>query len=173
MHFESILLLAYYHPRYIDMLKGCDKKLKAHGYKVTRLFADKHYKAEVLASLQKPFGLVIYFGHGEPGVLSGYRNILQEEFYNSSKKVIPRVVLALSCCSLDKKGPSSLADRFVSENLALKVIGYKGKVRFEDNRKILEKVCDELIETSELDDERIFSIAQQFKSFYRLRSSPI
>ena len=160
MPFKSILLLGFYHPRYINALLENGKVLEDQGFAVTYLMADKHYKEEVLDHLLRPYDLVIYFGHGEPGAIGGYRSICQDELPNSNQRQ-QRTVALLCCSSLEIAEQMSLGEQFLSNGLATKVVGYRGKISFEKNKKMLLNYCSSLSIEKTIRPPEIESLAKK------------
>ena len=158
---KSILLLAYYHPRYIVPLRQLGERLAKLSFVVTPLFADEHYKSEVIEHLRQPFDLVIYFGHGEPGVLSGYRGICQEELPRNKSLSLPQTLIILSCSSLDQTPDGSIADNFISRGLAENVIGYQGKIKYKANKKFLELIGLRLEQDNDLNILSLQALAEK------------
>jgi len=155
---ESVLLLGFYHPRYVDPLRTWADRLRAVGCSVTEGYPDTWYPEDVLDALTTPRDLVVYFGHGEPGAWSGLGRI--DAAAVASVEGEPHRLVLSACCSTfegkragsegsqensdgaaeggDGERAQSVGAAFLEGGLAEAVVGYDDRIRHDDNRDVLD-----------------------------------
>jgi len=154
---ESVLLLGFYHPRYVEALRTWADRLRAAGCSVTEGYPDTWYPEDVLDALAAPRDLVVYFGHGEPGAWSGLGRI-DAATVASVEGEPHRIVLSCCCSTFEKSAgcdgsqedtdgaagggdgepPRSVGAAFLGSGLAESVVGYDDRIRHDDNRDVLD-----------------------------------
>ena len=137
-----ILLLAYYHPRYMKPLMYWGGVFRSIGWSVKEMYPDAFYKEDVLDELAHDYDLIVYFGHGVPGAWNGFSFITSDDIGRVSNNK-NRIVISLSCYSLCSVNGNSIWDAFLSGSSApgvVSVIGYDDRVKYEDNLKVLEEL---------------------------------
>jgi hypothetical protein len=139
-----ILLLAYYHPRYMKPLMYWGGVFRSIGWSVKEMYPDAFYKEEVLDELANDYDLIVYFGHGIPGVWNGFGFITSGDIacVPNNKS---RIVISLSCYSLC--GRKSIGDAFLSGSSASSVIGYDDRIKYEENIKVLDGLFSAIAES--------------------------
>ncbi|WEL20399.1 hypothetical protein [Halorhabdus sp. BNX81] len=146
---EQVLLLGFYHPRYLTPLRSWADRLRAVGCTVTEGYPDTWYAEDALDALGRRRDLVVYFGHGEPGAWTGLGRINADDVTSVEGK--PHRVVVSCCCSAfegdgdgngSDEGKRSIATAFLDGGLAECVVGYDGRVRYEDNRAVLDHLLE-------------------------------
>ena len=152
-----ILLLAYYHPRYMGPLKYWGKLFRRKGWTVKEMYPDAFYKEDVLEELEKDHDLVIYFGHGIPPAWSGFGTIGFDDIAKIKSKSNKKVIISLSCGSLSSLNGKNIAEAFIGNSLASYVIGYKDRIRYKDNLDVVNQVFSLLLDSEDLEIEFLVS----------------
>lgn len=149
-----ILLLAYYHRRYMAPLAIGAGTLRKRGHLVREMYPDLYYNEDVLEELRRaPYDCILYFGHGMPGAWAGFSTISAEALCATPPARQVGLVISLACHGFtpDKKGHSlcrSLVESCFSEHVA----GFKGEVLFEHNLTRAEAVLRLLAESNRPDE---------------------
>lgn len=148
---ESVLLLGFYHPRYVEPLQTWADRLRAVGCSVTEGYPDTWYPEDVLEALATPRDLVVYFGHGEPGSWTGLGRIqatdvasVEMDAVTSAETPGRHAVVANCCCHAfsSQDGGPSMAEAFFRGGLADTVVGFEDDVRHSHNRETLDALLD-------------------------------
>jgi len=134
-----ILLLAYYHPRYIKPLKQWGELLHEKGWNVTEMYPNAFYKEDVLEEFSKDYDVIVYFGHGMPGAWCGFGFISAMDFIKVKPKSSSRIIFCFCCHSMSSKNGNCLGKVFIENSLATLVLGYNGWIKYEKNLEILER----------------------------------
>jgi hypothetical protein len=142
------LLIGSYMPKYTIPLHKCALLLRNHGWRVCEMYKDKYYKEDILRVLQKGFKCIIYFGHGKAGALSGYNGITIAEIKILRIRRPSEMAFCLNCSSLEEKKGISFAEALVNYGVARLAVGYKSKVRYEDNLNALTAITERLCHKS-------------------------
>ncbi|MFW6435807.1 MAG: hypothetical protein ACOCY1_05440 [Halovenus sp.] len=137
---ESVLLLGFYHPRYVEPLQTWAKRLRAVGCSVTEGYPDTWYPEDVLEALATARDLVVYFGHGEPGAWTGLGRIEAADL--AAIDGDPHRVVLHSCCHAFDGEERSIAGAFLSAGLAEWVVGYDRRVHTDTNRTTLDRLLE-------------------------------
>ncbi len=151
----KILLLGYYSPKYIKPLQTWAKNLKASGHIVKEMYPDEYYKEDVLTALKLDYELVIYFGHGIPSRWSGFGGISCEELAQIRNPNPNRILLGMSCYSINEAEGKGAAKVLAESSYAGIVAGYKDRIRYEDNLENLDKIMQLLINNGGLTKEEL------------------
>ena len=142
-----ILLLAYYHPRYMKPLMYWGGVFRSIGWTVKEMYPDEFYKEDVLEELANDYDLIVYFGHGFPGTWNGFSFITSDDIGRVSNNK-NRIVISLSCYSLC--GKKSIGDAFLSSSSTssvISVIGYDDRIKYEENLKVLDELFSAIAES--------------------------
>jgi hypothetical protein len=136
-----ILLLAYYHPRYMRPLRQWAAALRENGHTVREMYPDAYYKEDVLRELCCDYDLVVYFGHGVPTGWSGFSHISVQDLATLDNQRPDRVVLSLSCYSLTTSG-ANIGSALLENAYAGLVGGYQEAIWYEDNKRNLDLIME-------------------------------
>lgn len=136
-----ILLLAYYHPRYMKPLKQWAAVLRENEHEVREMYPDSYYKEDVLQELGNDYNLVVYFGHGVPTGWSGFSHISVQDLAALNNQRSDRVVLSLSCYSLTTSG-TNIGTALLANAYAGLVGGYQEAICYEENKKTLDLIME-------------------------------
>lgn len=137
---ESVLLLAYYHPRYVEPLEAWGDRLRVAGCTVAVRSHATWYARDVLEALSVPRSLVCYFGHGVPGAWRGFATVDAAALRAVESPGRHRLVASLCCHAFVGDGGSSVAEALLEGELAATVVGHQGAVRYERNRDTLDRL---------------------------------
>lgn len=137
---ESVLLLAYYHPRYVEPLEAWGERLRVAGCRVAVRSHATWYVHDVLEALSIPRSLVCYFGHGVPGAWRGFATVDAAALRAVESPAPHRLVASLCCDAFAADGGSSVAEALLDGGLATTVVGHEGTVRYEQNRDTLDRL---------------------------------
>lgn len=159
-----ILLLAFYHPRYMEPMKRWGGLLRRKGWDVTEMYPTDYYKEEVLNEFTKNYDMIVYFGHGVPGAWCGYGFICADDFEKIKHGSHGRIILSLCCFSLCEDRGKSLGDAFISNSLASFVFGYKGSIRYDENLEVLNRIFTILTDTDECNFDFLKSTLNNFNN---------
>lgn len=161
---KQILLLAYYHPKYIKPLMRWGKILTHQGWHVTEMYPDAYYKEDVLNELEKEHDVIVYFGHGVPGAWCGFGFISANDFTQIRSSNPNRIILSLSCYSLSAYCQKSIGDVLINISLARCVIGYKDRIKYEENLDILNQIFTVLLNSDNCNLDALRSIMNNFRN---------
>jgi len=160
----NILLLAFYHPRYMIPLKRWGDLLSQRGWCVTQMYPDAYYKEDILAEFRKDYDVTVYFGHGIPGAWCGYRFISTKDFEQVRSINFNRIVLSLSCYSLNTAYGKSLGEVLIDNFLAKCVIGYEDRVKYEENLEFLNRIFTLLLNGDNYNFNVLQSVVNDFRN---------
>jgi len=135
-----ILLLAFYHPKYMGPLKYWGDLLSRKGWDVTEMYPNAYYKEDVLGEFSKDYDVIVYFGHGVPGAWCGFSFISANDFTQIRSPNPNRIILSLSCYSLNTECGKSIGEVLIDNSLARCVIGYKDRIKYEENVELLNQI---------------------------------
>ena len=136
----NILLLAFYHPRYMVPLNQWGNLLGQRGWNVTQMYPDTYYKEDIITEFSKDYDVIVYFGHGVPGAWCGYRFIRIKDFEQIKSIKNNLGVMSLSCYSLSNKRGKSLGEVLINSSLAEYVIGYEDRIKYKENLELLNHI---------------------------------
>jgi len=147
----SVLYLGYYHPRYLNVLCEWAAVLRRCGCTVVERYPNRYYKESIVRELGQRHEVITYFGHGRPGAWSAYRGITIEDWRQGHRLAQNRIVLSFSCYSLDSMNGCGLGQALLSGSLAECVLGYRGRVTYEDNLRCFMRVMGAISATKARD----------------------
>jgi hypothetical protein len=137
---RRILLLGFYHRRYIEPLIKWSRVLSKKGWTVNQMYPNCFYKEDVLLEITKGYDVILYFGHGSPGTWCGFKSINVDDLLSIKSTNTNTIIIMLSCYGLDKSHGKSLGDVIIKNSLAKYVFGYKSAVKYTENIVVLNKI---------------------------------
>lgn len=142
-----ILLLAYYHPRYMKPLMYWGGIFRSIEWSVKEMYPDAFYKEDVMDELANDYDMIVYFGHGIPGAWNGFGFITSGDIAGLPDNR-RSIVISLSCYSLC--GRESIGEAFIASSSAssvVSVVGYDDRIKYEDNLEVLEGLFSAIAES--------------------------
>lgn len=156
---DSVLLIGHGHPRYQTALADWAGSLRETGCDVTRTTPRTWYGEEVLSALAEPRDLVVYFGHGYPGVWVGYVRLNATTIADVDVAQAHRLVAGLCCDSLTAPADGqALSTALLEGDVASRFLGYDGSLRFADNEAALATVVGAYRDARANDDDGVEAV---------------
>lgn len=158
---DRVLLVGHGHPRYQNALADWATKLREVGCEVTRTTPRTWYGEDVLDALSESRDLVVYFGHGRPGVWVGYARLNTTTLADLQTDDPHRLVASLCCDSLTAPAEGrALSTALLENGVATRFLGYEDPVLFADNAVALSTVLGAYCDARASDVDGIRSVIE-------------